>query len=127
MPPLFRIIRSAIIGLRLPLRPAVDEPPEKSTDACGIMRLPFSHRADFNREMNEQLDDSSRVLDDLDAKLLTLRTHVVSLRSQLAGSQSATEKTWDQIKSRLSKEQGELHDGVRQARHWTRSAPAGSR
>ncbi len=91
------------------------------------MRLPFSHRATFNREMNEQLDDSSRVLDDLDAKLVTMRSHVVSLRNQLAGSQSATEATWDQITSRISKEHGELHDGVRHARHWARSASADSR
>jgi len=124
MPPLFRVVRSAITSLRSRLRPTPEETRAGSAAAGGLMNLPFAHRAVFNQQMNEQLDDSSRVLDDLDAKLLTLRTHVVNLRNQLAASHGATEANWDQVKSGFSKEHGELHEGVRHARPWARSRPA---
>ncbi len=119
---LFRTVRSAITGLGSHLRP--DEESGRAGTASGnLMDLPFAHRAAFNQQMNEQLDDSSHVLDDLDAKLLTLRTHVVNLRNQLAASQSATEATWDQVKSGFSREHGQLHEGVRHVRPWTKAKP----
>lgn len=127
MPPLFRVVRSAITSLRSHLRPTADESRAASAAAGGLMNLPFAHRAAFNQQMNEQLDDSSHVLDELDAKLVRLRTHVVNLRNQLAASQGATEATWDQVKSGLSKEHSELHEGVRHARPWARSTPTAGR
>lgn len=118
---LFRTVRSAITGLSSRLRPSEDENRGNPAAAGAVMDLPFTHRAAFNQQMNEQLDDSSHVLDELDAKLLTLRTHVVNLRNQLAASQSATEATWNQVKSGFSKEHSELHEGVRHARPWARA------
>lgn len=119
--PLFRAVRSAITGMRSRLQPSPDK---AKAEAGGLMSLPFTHRSAFNQQLNEQLDDSSHVLDDLDAKLLTLRTHIVNLRNQLAASQSATEATWEQVKAGFSKEHSELHDGVRHARPWARAKPA---
>jgi hypothetical protein len=123
MPPLFRVVRSAITSLRSRLQPSADERRTKTAANGGLMNLSFAHRAAFNQQMNEQLDDSSQVLDSLDAKLRTLRTHVVNLRNQLSASQSATAATWDQVKSGFSKEHGALHEGVRHARPWARSTP----
>lgn len=120
---LFRTVRSAITGLGSRLRP--DDESGRAVSG-NLMDLPFAHRVAFSQQMNEQLDDSSRVLDDLDAKLLTLRIHVVNLRNQLAASQSATEATWDQVKSGFGREHGQLHDGIRHARPWARSKPAAS-
>jgi hypothetical protein len=120
---LFRTVRSAITSLSSRLRSPEDDAQAKAAAASALMDLPFTHRADFNKQMNEQLDDSSHVLDELDAKLLTLRTHVVNLRNQLAASQSATAATWDQVKSGFSREHGQLHEGVRHARPWARSKP----
>jgi hypothetical protein len=124
MPPLFRIVSSAITSLRSRLQPASGGDGTGSGADGGLMGLPFTHRAAFNQQMNEQLDDSSQVLDDLDAKLRKLRTHVVNLRNQLAASQNATESTWEQVRAGFSKEHGELHDGVRHARPWAASTPA---
>ena len=121
--PLYRAVLSAITGLRSRLRPAEDACRAEEVAAGGVMNLPFTQRAAFNQRMNEELDDDSHILDDMDAKLRTLRTHVVNLRNQLAAAQNATAATWDQVKSGLSREHGQLHEGVRHARPWARSKP----
>lgn len=120
--PLFRTVRSAITALGSRLRPTA-EPGRADAGSGNLMDLPFTHRAAFSQQMNDQLDDSSHILDDMDAKLRSLRTHVVNLRNQLAASQSATAATWDQVKSGFSKERSQLHEGVRHARPWARSKP----
>lgn len=116
---LFRTVRSAITGMGARLHSSQDA--DRPAATGDPMELPFSQRTAFNQQLSEQLDDSAGVLDDLDAKLLRLRTHVVNLRIQLAASQCATEASWDHIKSGISKEHRQLRDGVRDARPWARS------
>lgn len=78
--PLFRTVRSAITALGSRLRPTA-EPGRADAGSGNLMDLPFTHRAAFSQQMNDQLDDSSHILDDMDAKLRSLRTHVVNLRN----------------------------------------------
>ncbi len=120
---LLQSVRIAVISLLAPLRPTPCGCRAEAEAAGGLLKLPFTQRAAFNQQMNEQLDDSSRVLDDLDAKLRKLRTHVVNLRNQLITSQSATEATWDQVKAGFGKEHTELHEGVCRARAWAMVKP----
>lgn len=122
---LFRTVRSAITSLNSRLRPS-EEPGRADAGSGNPMDLPFAHRTAFNQQMNDQLDDSSSVLDAMDAKLRTLRIHVASLRNQVAASQCATEATWDQVKSGISGEHKQLHEGIRHARPWARSKPTSS-
>jgi predicted nucleic acid-binding Zn-ribbon protein len=93
----------------------------------------FAQKAEFVKQMQNQLDDLNRDLDQLAAKidsssdavkaeakpkLQALRDQAAQLNKQLEDVRNATESTWDSVKSGFQKAYEATKDGFNQARQW---------
>jgi hypothetical protein len=93
----------------------------------------YAQKAEFVTNMQAQLDQINRDLDQLSAKvekandaakaeakpkLQVLRDQAAKLNTQLEAAKNATESTWDDVKAGFKKGYGELKDGFMQARQW---------
>jgi len=132
---LFRIVTSAVTSFNAKVRPSLEDRRsaaarrladlDQAHHAAALAKLnhPFVQRADFDRQLLALLGDSSQEIERLALSLQGLRERVVSLRSEFAASQGATEATWDGVKARLAKGQGELLAAFRGLRQATKIAP----
>ena len=93
----------------------------------------YAQKAEFVENMQNQLAEINRDLDQLAAKvekssdaakaeakpkLQALRDQTARLTQQLDGARSATESTWDDVITGFKKGYSELKDGFNQARQW---------
>jgi ElaB/YqjD/DUF883 family membrane-anchored ribosome-binding protein len=93
----------------------------------------FAQKAEFVKQMQSQLDDLNRDLDQLAAKidsssdavkaeakpkLQALRDQAAQLNKQLDDAKNATESTWDSVKTGFQKAYDATKDGFNQARQW---------
>jgi ElaB/YqjD/DUF883 family membrane-anchored ribosome-binding protein len=93
----------------------------------------FAQKAEFVKQMQSQLDDLNRDLDQLAAKidsssdavkaeaqpkLQALRDQAARLNKQLDDARNATESTWDSVKTGFQKAYDATKDGFNQARQW---------
>jgi chromosome segregation ATPase len=93
----------------------------------------FAQKAEFVKQMQIQLDNLNRDLDQLAAKiesssdavkteaqpkLQALRDQAAQLNKQLEDVRNATESTWDSVKSGFQKAYEATKDGFNQARQW---------
>jgi ElaB/YqjD/DUF883 family membrane-anchored ribosome-binding protein len=93
----------------------------------------FAQKAEFVKQMQIQLDNLNRDLDQLAAKiesssdavkaeaqpkLQALRDQAAQLNKQLDEARNATESTWDSVKAGFSKAYEATKDGFNQARQW---------
>jgi len=93
----------------------------------------FAQRDEFVKQMQIQLDNLNRDLDQLSAKidsssdavkaeakpkLQALRDQSAQLNQQLADAKNATESTWASVKDGFSKAFTATKDGFQQARQW---------
>ena len=93
----------------------------------------FAQKAEFVKQMQIQLDNLNKDLDQLAAKiesssdavkaeakpkLQALRDQAAQLNKQLDDARNATESTWDSVKSGFQKAYEATKDGFNQARQW---------
>jgi ElaB/YqjD/DUF883 family membrane-anchored ribosome-binding protein len=93
----------------------------------------FAQKAEFVKQMQIQLDNLNRDLDQLAAKiesssdavkaeaqpkLQALRDQAAQLNKQLEDVRNATESTWDSVKNGFQKAYEATKDGFNQARQW---------
>jgi DNA anti-recombination protein RmuC len=93
----------------------------------------FAQKAEFVKQMQIQLDNLNRDLDQLSAKvdsssdavkaeakpkLQALRDQAAQLNKQLDDARNATESTWDSVKDSFNKAYEATKDGFNQARQW---------
>ena len=93
----------------------------------------FAQKAEFVKQMQIQLDNLNRDLDQLAAKiesssdavkaeaqpkLQALRDQAAQLNKQLDDAKNATESTWDSVKAGFQKAYDATKDGFNQARQW---------
>jgi ElaB/YqjD/DUF883 family membrane-anchored ribosome-binding protein len=93
----------------------------------------FAQKAEFVKQMQIQLDNLNRDLDQLAAKiesssdavkaeakpkLQALRDQAAQLNKQLDEARNATESTWDSVKNGFQKAYEATKDGFNQARQW---------
>jgi ElaB/YqjD/DUF883 family membrane-anchored ribosome-binding protein len=93
----------------------------------------FAQKAEFVKQMQIQLDNLNKDLDQLAAKiesssdavkaeakpkLQALRDQAAQLNKQLDDARNATESTWDSVKAGFQKAYGATKDGFNQARQW---------
>jgi predicted nucleic acid-binding Zn-ribbon protein len=93
----------------------------------------FAQKAEFVKQMQIQLDNLNRDLDQLSAKidrssdavkaeakpkLQALRDQAAQLNKQLDEAKNATESTWDSVKAGFQKAYDATKDGFNQARQW---------
>jgi leucyl aminopeptidase (aminopeptidase T) len=93
----------------------------------------FEEKAKFTGEMQSQLTELKKSLDQLDAKiekasdtvkaeakpkLQSLHEKADQLGKQLESATTSTESTWNTVKTDSKKAYDELKDGVTQARQW---------
>lgn len=93
----------------------------------------YAQKAEFVANMQAQLDEINRDLDQLAAriekssdaakaeakpKLEALRDQTAKLTKQLDQAKDATESTWGDVKDGVKKGYDELKDGFQQARQW---------
>ena len=93
----------------------------------------FAQKAEFVKQMQIQLDNLNRDLDQLAAKiesssdavkaeaqpkLQALRDQAAQLNKQLDEARNATESTWDSVKAGFQKAYEATKDGFNQARQW---------
>jgi phage host-nuclease inhibitor protein Gam len=93
----------------------------------------FAQKDEFVKQMQSQLDDLNRDLDQLAAKidsssdavkaeakpkLQALRDQTAQLNKQLDDAKNATESTWDSVKAGFTKAYDATKDGFDQARQW---------
>jgi phage host-nuclease inhibitor protein Gam len=93
----------------------------------------YAQKAEFVANMQVQLAEINRELDQLAAKidkaddaarteatpkLQALRDQVAKLNTHLDGAKSATESTWDDVKAGFNQGYSDLKDGFNQARQW---------
>jgi ElaB/YqjD/DUF883 family membrane-anchored ribosome-binding protein len=93
----------------------------------------FAQKAEFVKQMQVQLDNLNKDLDQLAAKidsssdavkaeakpkLQALRDQAAQLNKQLEDVRNATESTWDSVKSGFQKAYEATKDGFNQARQW---------
>jgi len=93
----------------------------------------FAEKAKFTEEMQSQLTEINRSLDQLDAKientsdtakaeakpkLQALREKANQLGKQLEAATNSTESTWETVKADSKKAYNELKDEINQARQW---------
>ena len=93
----------------------------------------FAQKDEFVKQMQIQLDNLNRDLDQLSAKidsssdavkaeakpkLQALRDQAAQLNKQLAEAKNATESTWDSVKSGFSTAYEATKSGFQQARQW---------
>jgi chromosome segregation ATPase len=93
----------------------------------------FAQKAEFVKQMQGQLDNLNRDLDQLAAKidsssdavkaeakpkLQALRDQAAQLNKQLDEAKNATESTWDSVKNGFKKAYEATKDGFNQARQW---------
>jgi len=93
----------------------------------------FAQKAEFVKQMQIQLDNLNRDLDQLAAKiesssdavkaeaqpkLQALRDQAAQLNKQLDEVKNATESTWDSVKAGFQKAYEATKDGFNQARQW---------
>jgi cytochrome c556 len=93
----------------------------------------FAQKAEFVEQMQGQLAEINRDLDQLSAKieksseaakaeakpkLQALRNQVAKLNQQLEEVKNATESTWDDVKAATKNAYDGLKDGFQQARQW---------
>jgi hypothetical protein len=93
----------------------------------------YTQKAAFVTNMQAQLDEINRDLDQLAAKvdkssdaakaeakpkLQMLRDQAAKLNTQLDAAKNATESTWGDVKAGFKKGYSELKDGFNQARQW---------
>ena len=93
----------------------------------------FAQKAEFVKQMQIQLDNLNRDLDQLAAKiesssdavkaeaqpkLQALRDQTAQLNKQLEDARNATESTWDSVKNGFQKAYDATKDGFNQARQW---------
>jgi ElaB/YqjD/DUF883 family membrane-anchored ribosome-binding protein len=93
----------------------------------------FAQKAEFVKQMQGQLDNLNRDLDQLAAKidsssdavkaeakpkLQALRDQAAQLNKQLDEARNATESTWDSVKNGFQKAYEATKDGFNQARQW---------
>jgi archaellum component FlaC len=93
----------------------------------------FAQKAEFTENMQNQLAEINRELDQISAKiekssdpakaeaklkLQALREQVANLNKKLEEAKGATESTWDDVKASFKKGYNELKDGFQQARQW---------
>jgi ElaB/YqjD/DUF883 family membrane-anchored ribosome-binding protein len=93
----------------------------------------FAQKDEFVKQMQIQLDNLNKDLDQLAAKiesssdavkaeakpkLQALRDQAAQLNKQLDDARNATESTWDSVKAGFQKAYGATKDGFNQARQW---------
>ena len=93
----------------------------------------FAQKAEFVKQMQIQLDNLNKDLDQLAAKiesssdavkaeakpkLQALRDQATQLNKQLDEARNATESTWDSVKNGFQKAYEATKDGFNQARQW---------
>jgi ElaB/YqjD/DUF883 family membrane-anchored ribosome-binding protein len=93
----------------------------------------FAQKAEFVKQMQIQLDNLNKDLDQLAAKiessseavkaeakpkLQALRDQAAQLNKQLDEARNATESTWDSVKNGFKKAYEATKDGFNQARQW---------
>jgi ElaB/YqjD/DUF883 family membrane-anchored ribosome-binding protein len=93
----------------------------------------FAQKAEFVKQMQIQLDNLNKDLDQLAAKiesssdavkaeakpkLQALRDQAAQLNKQLDDARNATESTWDSVKAGFQKAYEATKDGFNQARQW---------
>jgi len=93
----------------------------------------FAQKAEFVKQMQIQLDNLNKDLDQLAAKiesssdavkaeakpkLQALRDQAAQLNKQLDDARNATESTWDSVKAGFQKAYEATKDGFQQTRQW---------
>ena len=114
----------------------LDKVQEKTAAAAQDLKerdYTFAQKAEFTANMQSQLSEINRDLDQLAAKieksneavkaeakpkLQALRDQTAQLNRQLDEIKNATESTWDSVKASSKKAFNELKDGFNQARQW---------
>ncbi|MEK7685204.1 MAG: hypothetical protein AAB466_07275 [Verrucomicrobiota bacterium] len=111
-----------------------DKVQKETTEAAQDMKdYTFAQKAAFVENMQGQLAEINRDLDQLSAriekssdaakaeakpKLQALRDQAAKLNQQLDEVKNATESTWGDVKAGFKKGYGELKDGFQAARQW---------
>ncbi len=112
----------------------IDKVQAETKDAAQDMKdYTFAQKAEFTAKMRGQLDEISKDLDQLDAridkasdavkaeakpKLQALHDQMAQLNKQLEDAANATESTWDSVKNGFKKAYESTKDGIQQARQW---------
>lgn len=106
---------------------------ETKEAAKGARDYAYAQKAEFAREMKEELARIQKELDRLSAKvdqssgaakadakvkLEVVRKKWAHAKKQLDQAESATESTWDDVKDGFRKSYGELKDSFEKARRW---------
>lgn len=106
---------------------------ERNEATTGMKDFTFTEKTQFTAQMQSQLAEINKDLDQLAAKLekssdaarteakpklQALREKADRLAKQLGEARNATESTWDDVKAASKKAYKELKDGFQQARQW---------
>jgi len=125
---------TSTVGNREATAAQLDKVKRETKEAAQDMKdYSYMQKSEFVDKMQSQLAEINRDLEQLSAKIeksgdaaraeakpkvQALRDQAARLNKQLDGARSATESTWDDVKTGFKKGYGEFKEGFQQARQW---------